>query len=57
MATLAVYVSVDTAERAQEIIEHGTIMPFLQVHSHDLSIKVLDDDGDSLYVEGELVSE
>ena len=51
-AILAVYVSVENADRARDVIEHGTLMPFLQVHAHDLSVKVLDED-DDLFVEAE----
>jgi hypothetical protein len=45
-AILAVYVSVENSDRAREVLEHGTLMPFLQVHAHDLATKIIEDDED-----------
>jgi hypothetical protein len=45
-AILAVYVSVEDGDRAREVIEHGTLLPFLTVHQFDLSTKVIEEDDD-----------
>jgi len=50
-ATLAIYISCESAERAREVIEHGTLIPFVTVHQHDLAMKVIEDDEeDALFV-------
>jgi hypothetical protein len=50
-ATLAIYVSVENGDRARDVLEHGTLIPFLQVHMNDLATKVIeDDDEDTVFV-------
>jgi len=50
-AILAVYISVENADRARDVIEHGTLLPFIQVHERDLSCRVIEEDDNGLLVE------